>query len=170
MFKKGQFIIYGNRGICVVEDITKLSFEVATKEKDYYVLNPYMQPEGKIYVPVDSCKTKMRAVITKDDAMELIDSIPEIELISSDNDKQRELQYKECIRSCDCKEWVRIIKTLYLRMQQRTEEGKKITATDERYFKTAEDSLYAELSLALKIPKEDMEGYISQRCAPQMNG
>ena len=34
---------------------------------------------------------------------------------------------------------------------------------DERYLRMAEDNLYSELSLVLGIPKEEMEGYITQR-------
>ena len=34
---------------------------------------------------------------------------------------------------------------------------------DERYFKAAEDHLYAELSIALGMPKEDVKDYIEER-------
>ena len=56
-----------------------------------------------------------------------------------------------------------MIKTLHARRQERTREGKKITATDERYLKAAEDYLFGELAAALKIAKEDMRGYIVKR-------
>ena len=38
----------------------------------------------------------------------------------------------------------------------------KGTAVDERYFRMAEDNLYSELSIALEIPKEEMEKYIAE--------
>ncbi len=41
--------------------------------------------------------------------------------------------------------------------------GKKITALDERYMRTAENELYSELSLTLGIPKDEMEQYIRER-------
>ena len=59
--------------------------------------------------------------------------------------------------------WVKIIKTLYLRMQDRQARGQKITAMDEQYLRKTEDRLYEELSFALGKKKEDMESYIIEQ-------
>jgi CarD family transcriptional regulator len=69
------------------------------------------------------------------------------------------------MKTCDCGEWIRIIKTLYLRRVERTARGKKITSVDERYLKMAEDYLYSELELVLGIPKNRVEQYIGDRIA-----
>ncbi|MCX4321156.1 MAG: CarD family transcriptional regulator, partial [Lachnospiraceae bacterium] len=64
---------------------------------------------------------------------------------------------------CDCRDWIKIIKTLYQRKRERLARGKKTTAMDERYLRMAEENLYSELSLVLGVPREDMEDYITQR-------
>ena len=46
---------------------------------------------------------------------------------------------------------------------QRSAQGKKITSTDEKYLKMAEDYLYSELEILLEIPKSQMEQYITVR-------
>ena len=46
------------------------------------------------------------------------------------------------------------------RKQLRLSDGKKITATDEKYMHMAEESLYWELGTALDIPKEQVLEYI----------
>ena len=69
--------------------------------------------------------------------------------------------YKEAIRTYDCRSLVQIIKTLYLRRQDRIKEGKKVLSSDEQYLRKAEELLYSEMSLALSIPKEDVEQYIT---------
>ena len=163
MFKKDEYIIYGNKGICKIQEITTLNMDGAVKDRLYYVLAPNNQKDSKIFVPVDSNKTIMRRLISKSEADELIEKIPEIQEIWVENDKLREEKYKECMRTCECQEWVRIIKTLYVRMQKRLAQGKKVTATDERYFRMAEENLYSELSIALGIPKDEMEQYISTK-------
>lgn len=163
MFEKGEYIVYGNKGICAVQDITTLNMEGTVKGRLYYVLSPIHQKDSKIFVPTDSNKTIMRRLLTGEQADELIKTIPQIEEIWVENDKLREEKYKECMRTCECREWVRIIKTLYVRMQKRIAQGKKITATDERYFRMAEENLYSELSIVLGIPKEEMEEYITSR-------
>lgn len=108
-------------------------------------------------------KSRMRQLISKEEAMALIDEIPHMEGLWISNDKQREEAYKECIRSHECRACMQVMKTFYARKQERTAQGKKITATDERYFKQAEDSLYAELAITLDIPKEKMGDYIARR-------
>ena len=105
----------------------------------------------------------MRAVLTKEEADILIDNIRDIEELWVGNDKLREEKYKETMRSCECRDWIRIIKTLYLRKQERIAQGKKTTAMDEKYLRMAEDNLYSELSVALGVPKEQMEEHIANR-------
>lgn len=58
------------------------------------------------------------------------------------------------------KRLVGIIKTLYLRKQERVDAGKKNTAVDERYFKLAENHLHSELAFALQIEKANVNEII----------
>lgn len=163
MFEKGEYIIYGTTGVCEVVDVTSMKMEGIPKDSTYYILRPYGQAGSKIFVSVNNQKTIMRRTLTEEEAQELIEEIPYIGELWIENDKLREEQYKNCIRSCQCTDWVKIIKTLYLRKEERLAQGKKITATDERYLRAAEDYLYAELSLTLGVPKEEMEQYITDR-------
>lgn len=168
MFQKGELIIYGNKGVCEVTDISKVTISGASRDKLYYVLRPAQDKEGRIFTPVDGQKTEMRRILNRKEAEELIDSIPAIGHLWVADERQRELNYKQAVNSCDCREWIRIIKTLWLRNQQRLSQGKKITAMDRKYFKIAEDNLYGELSESLGIPKEKMEEYISGKVGMQM--
>lgn len=163
MFEKGEFIVYGNAGVCEVKDITTLDMKGAPKNKLYYILSPRQRKDSKIFTPVDGNKTVMRAVLTKEEADVLIENIRDIEELWVGNDKLREEKYKETMRSCECRDWIKIIKTLYLRKQERMAQGKKTTAMDEKYLRMAEENLYSELSLALGIPKEQMEEHITNR-------
>ena len=53
-----------------------------------------------------------------------------------------------------------MIKCIYDRKQLRLSEGKKITATDEKYMHMAEDALYLELGTALNMEKGQVVEYI----------
>lgn len=163
MFKKGDLIVYGATGVCEVMDITTINIPEVPKDRLYYVLRPYYQKGSKVFSPVDNEKTVMRRVITKEEAINLIDDIPNIHELWISNNKLREEEYKEVIRSCQCREWIRMIKTSYTRKQERLVQGKKTTATDERYLKIAKDNLYSELALPLEIPKDEVEKYIKSR-------
>lgn len=163
MFEVGEYIVYGVKGVCRIEDITYIDIPGADKERLYYVLSPVGGGNGKIYAPVDNKKVTMRKVITREEADRLIEELPQIDLLWVPDDRQREAKYKEALNTCDYRAWVSIVKTLYLRKQERVAQGKKITALDERYMRTAENELYSELSLTLGIPKERMEDYIKER-------
>lgn len=160
MFNKGECIIYGAKGVCEIQDITTLNLDGVSKNRLYYELSPINKKNSKIFVPVDSNKTIMRKLLSKDEANELIKELPDIPVIQVESDKMREEKYKEFLRSCDCKDWVRIAKTLYFRMKKREKEGKKITSTDEKYFRMAEDYVLEELGFVLEVSREKMEKYI----------
>lgn len=163
MFETGDYIVYGNTGICQVVGVTTMQMDGVSKDRLYYILRPEGKTEGTIFTPVENNRIVMRGLLTKEEAEALIDEIPQIEMLGIDNEKKREETYKECIRSCECREWVRMIKTIHRRKQDRIAKGKRTTATDERYLKAAEDNLYAELSMLLGIPKENMVDYIANR-------
>ena len=78
-------------------------------------------------------------------------------------EKQREQIYKDCMHTGNCREYIKMIKTLYHRKKVRVAAGKKITSTDERYLKQAEEALYSEFSVLFSIPREKMPEYISEK-------
>lgn len=163
MFQIGEKIVYGSTGVCEVEDITRLQMEGVDKEKLYYLLVPLNEKRGRIYTPTDNKKVRMRKVLSKNEAQELVNGIDDMEQLDiASNDKMKEEKYKEILKECDCHQFVRLIKTIYLRKQKLISMGKKLPVTDEKYLRKAEDSLYSELSVALDIDKDGMVNYIEE--------
>ena len=87
--------------------------------------------------------------------------MPDIDEKDIQNEKMREQEYKEAILSGSNKKIAAILKLIYIRKQERSEQGKKLSSTDERYFKLAEYMLFPELSFVLNVPREHMEQYIA---------
>jgi len=168
MFQVNDTVIYGNHGVCKISEIGTLSISMADKKKAYYTLRPVYQPSAVIYAPVENPKTLMRPVITKEEAEKLIKEVPDIDSVWIANEKERESQYKAALQTCDCRELVKIIKTLYLRKTARIQNGKKVTAVDEKYFRLAETALYEELAYVLDMEKSMIAPYISD-CVVQEN-
>ncbi|MCI8694276.1 MAG: CarD family transcriptional regulator [Lachnospiraceae bacterium] len=161
MFKVGDYVICGNKGVCSVENITTLSISGVDKERMYYILKPLYMNGSTVYVPVDSAGESMRKVLEREEAQRLIAAIPDIPLLVISNDKLTEQTYRECIRTNDCQELVKIIKTIRQRKQKRIQAGRKVTAVDAKYFHIAEDNLYGELAVALDIDRNEVENYIA---------
>ena len=167
MFDVGDRIIYGSSGVCSVEHIGALDSPNALKGRIYYTLCPQYTKGSTIFTPVDNEKVKMRPVISREEAMKLVDEVKDIEYLWIADEKGRELEYKEAFLKCDCRELVRIIKTIYLRKQSRIVAGKKVTAVDEKYFHMAEDSLYGELAVSLNMTKDEVRDFITSRVEQQ---
>lgn len=161
MFKVGDYVVYGNTGVCRIEDIGPLP--IGSKDKDYYTLVPVYGRNSKLYTAVDSDKVVIRRTMTRKESDALIDSMEDIDTLSICDEKKREEIYKETMRTCDCREWVRMIKTLYLRKMDRLSRGKKVTSSDERYLSMAQDNLYGELAFSLEMPKEKVGEFITEK-------
>lgn len=168
MFHEDEYVVYGTNGVCQVGEITTLELDNVAKDREYYILYP-VNNSGKIYVPVDKGDEKMRRALTREEAQELIEQMPNIKPIKVNNEKLLEEMYKKCVRCYDCEEWIRLIKCIYLRKEQRLSSGKKVTAVDERYMHIAEEALYSELGMALGLPKEEVLEYITKIVEKEKN-
>ncbi len=161
MLEKGEFVVYGEKGICEVDGTTHLDLRGADKEKLYYILVPLGERDTRVYCPVDNAKVPLRRPMSGQEAMELIRELPELSELAVPQEKFREDTYKAALRSLDCRQWASMLKTLRRRRKNRLRQGKKVTATDERYFRRTEEYLYSELALALGKQKSEMEDFIS---------
>ena len=162
MFKKDELIMCCGHGVCRVVNVTGNPIDRLDKVRKYYVLEPVFEKGSTVYTPVDNDKVIMRKIMNKQEAEELVGRITSIETVWIQEEKSREQMYKEAIRTYDCHSLVQIIKTLHLRKQSRLQEGKKVLSSDEQYLRKAEELLYSEMSLALSIPKEEVETYIKE--------
>ena len=161
MFKIGDFVVKPNTGICRIEDITIMSL-MGNEEKEYYVLAPVEDSRSKLYVTTEADRTRLRALMTADEAQELLHNIGDIDAVWVKNDKLREKEYREAFKTNEPEKLVAIIKSLYNRSRIRLAQGKKITSTDEKFFKQAEKALYSELAFSLNIEVDEIETVITE--------
>ena len=95
MFGKGEYIVYGTTGVCLVTDITSMSANGQDQEKLYYVLEPVGVRGNRIMTPVENNKSVLRPVLSREEAYGLIDQIKEVDELGITDDRQREARYKE---------------------------------------------------------------------------
>ncbi len=157
VFKVGEYVVHGNDGVCKVEAVEPMSG--MGNDRIYYTLVPVYSSGSKLFVPTDSTKVITRAVITKNDVKTLMEEWDDIETLSVENDKKREDVYKAALRSCDTRQWVKLIKTSYQRNQTRLANGKKATTSDERYLHMAQENLFGEMAIPLNMSRGEAEDY-----------
>ena len=80
MFKKGEYVVCGNNGICKVTDVTTLNMTNTPKDRLYYILKPVYAESSTVYIPVDNHKVSIRPALTEKETHELIAKIPSLEL------------------------------------------------------------------------------------------
>ena len=156
MFEKGEYVVYGSKGVCRIQEISHVDIPGVDQKRLYYIMHPVQNSGQTLYLPTDSTKAVIRRVMTKEEANRLIHDIPSIKKLEVANDKQQ---------GCSGRDWISILKTLNQRKEDRLAAGKKITALDERYLRVTEQELYGELSVVLGIEKENMHDYIQEQIA-----
>ena len=152
MYKINDYILH-KREVCRIKDIKPKYFQ----DKDYYVLSPVTDESLTINVPIDS--KDIKDILTKEQAMDIIKSIKDVKYIDTD-EKSLENTYKELLSSKNTLDLAKIIKTTYLRNQNRLNNGKKIAEKDNNYFNIAEKYLYTTLGIALGMSYDECKKYV----------
>ena len=156
MFTVGEKIIYGESGVCTVEKIAPME---TGGDKLFYHMKPLIG-SGTYFTPVDS-GAYMRPVMSRAEALALIDSMPSIEpAICNDNRFNHvDAFYRDLFKLHTCEALVGIIKGLRTRMADRKTKSSRAEATMRR----AKDILHGELSIALGIGIDEVESFILER-------
>ncbi len=151
--KVGDYVVY-RKEVCKVKEIK----EKYLNNQDYYRLVPVDDDSLHLDVPVNNAMY-LRDLITKKQVEEIINKIPKIQSISLE-DKMLEAEYKNLMNSNSLEDYIKIIKTTYQRNQERLDNKKKISETDNHYFNLAEKYLYNEFSVVLNKTYEETKQYV----------
>ncbi len=162
MFSCGEYVVYGAGEICCVDDIVERCFDGVHKNK-YYKIVPREFRNSSYYVPAENAENEIRRVMTKEEILALIDSIPQTEGVWFSDKNERKLRFEKVLRSDDFSDIVGMIKAIHEERCKRTSDGKKLIAADERAFTTAEHIIHGEFAFVLGIKEEDVPEFIRQR-------
>lgn len=161
MFSSGQFVIYGSTGVCKIEDIRKESF--AGQSRSYYILKPAYTNNSTIYAPVGTSEAKMKKTISRQDIDSLIELMAGCGSSWVEDDNERKEKYTAIVKSGDHEKLVIMLKTLYLKQQEKIRIGRKFHCADEKIMKEGEKILFEEFALALDLAPGDIPDYIKSR-------
>lgn len=165
MYEIGEVVVFGAEGLCRIEEITEKKFG---KDKiKYYVLRQLDRENSVNYVPVNNEKSvsKMREVLTEGEIREIIsENLPETSNWI-ENNRERQIAFKEIILYGDSRDLIRLVRDLHIRRKEQAARGKKLHAADERVFKDAENIVFEEIAYALNIPREQVMDFISETAA-----
>ena len=160
MFEKGECVIFETVGVCRVADINTVDMKGVDAKKLFYFLEPVGLRGNRFYIPVEDHTSFLRKLVSREEASALLKEVKELGMLPIPDHKHREESYKAALKSCDCREWMKMFHTLYRKKAELTLRGKKLPAMDTRYLKLAKDCLFTELSLALGETEAKLEDQV----------
>jgi len=100
-------------------------------------------------------KEYVRPISSKEELTDLIERMPYITTINAPNGKARRDLYDITMEKYEDVEWVRVIKSVYLRMKDHKYED-----YEPEYLNKAKEFLYGEISKQFEIDPEDVEKFV----------
>ncbi len=165
MFAKGDFVVFETAGVCRVTDVNTVDFHGVDRSRRFYFLEPVKIKGNRLYIPVESHARRMRELVSREEADTLLKKAKEIRPLPIPDYKERERTYKEALKSCDCREWMKLLCTLWKKKQELALGRKKLPALEGRYLKLAEECLVTELALVLGLEEEKVMKLLQDKTA-----
>lgn len=159
-FKEGDYIFYGSGGICRIDSICEMPFEGAKEGVPYYVLHTLAEPKQVIWNPVENDKVLMRAVLTRDEAENVLSSLTSLTPLEAPCAKLLREQYIGAMKSCDPTEWARVIHTYSVRRRAAEAKLLRVTEAERNFHDNAIRLLAAEVALVLGATYAEAEARI----------
>lgn len=159
-FKIGDYLVYRTVGACRVKDIGTLEFR--DDNRRYYTLVPAFDQDSTIYTPVDNDKVMIRPLISKTEANDFINHLPELKPEEYSNNNERFRACKKMLASGDRNQWAAVVYGMFQIAEGKRDKGKSISTGERESLEKAEKLLFGELALALEIDIQKVPEYIEK--------
>lgn len=147
MFQINDYVLTVGEGICRITDITTM--EVSGTEKEYFVLTSVKDAKATSFIPKETAEKLMRHLMNPEEAMAVVEDIPNVEPIKVSSERFRYETYRSAFKTRNPKDLVSLMKHIQNRKKLRELKGKILSFTDETTFTQAFDLLSCELSYSL---------------------
>jgi len=166
MFKIGQIVVTKNSGVCQIVSEEEINFGVGNKK--YFILKPYFLNDDKgtkIFIPYDNAELNIRNLLNKNEVLDLINSIPQIEKIWITDPKMRRIKFEEIYKSGDLKKIFQIVKSLYIQNEELKENKKTLSMLDREFFIKLQNDIYQEFAVILDKNISEIENFVLSKMA-----
>ena len=159
MYNPGDYAVVSRYGVCRIDSVGHPSLPCADPSVDYYTLRP-LREDCVIHIPCSISSEHLRPVITEDQALDLIKSIPAIR-IRKVKDRQRTQRYKEAVDSGNPAMLLPVIMEIWQLNEDTVRKGRPISRiTEATIFREAEMIFNCEIGHALGCSAADVPGVI----------
>ena len=161
MHKIGENVMYGQNGICHIDDIRKEKFSNSGM-RSYYVMNSIYDQHTKMYVPTDTDDSVLgiRKILSPEEINALIIKSEESTNEWIEDSRVRAETFNRLLKSDDLTDILWLLKVLKLHKIEVEKVNRKFYTSDERIFLSAEKMITEEFSFVLGIDKDEVIPYI----------
>lgn len=162
IFTKDEHVVYASNGICIVEDVKKISFVKGEPEKLYYILRPKNDKNSTIYIPEDNemLLSRMRTPITAAELETIVTNAKNSDCEWIEDRKQRSTHYRELLMNPHPSLLLPTVKIISKKYTELAEMGKKLSAADREAFESAMRFIKDEFAFSLDNNTEKAHEYI----------
>ena len=89
-----------------------------------------------------------------------MDGLEDIEPMYSKDDKTRDREFKEALKSCDLRRWISMLKGILAERNRRLDQGKKLNIGDERNMQKVGKLIISEYAAVMDMKLEEARAMI----------
>jgi len=162
---KGDYVVYGENGVCKIIDIRDESF-AGLDVTAYYVLET-VYSHTTIFIPLNSeaLSGKLKKILSVEKINALIDDTAIITEEWIEDCKERAKHFEELLNGGERCELLWLIKVLSTHKTEVEEKNKRFYISDKNILTAAEKVITEEFAFVLGIDKSDVVHYIRKRIA-----
>ncbi|PYF08301.1 CarD family transcriptional regulator [Ureibacillus chungkukjangi] len=149
MFSIGDKVFYGAHGVCIVQDIQKLTF--SGKQKKYYILHSFHDVSIKLYHPVEAKDSKLSPITSKEAAEVILETFknPPDDWPSRMNERTQ--HYQKVIESKNHVQIAQMINTILRKKFELEKEDKTLPNQDLLMLEQVTSLFSEELALSFNL-------------------
>ncbi|KMT21747.1 CarD family transcriptional regulator [Clostridium cylindrosporum] len=161
MFDQGDYVMYPFHGVCSIDEISEQV--IGKVKRNYYILHPIHEANSTIMTPVDNAKVNLRAIISYEEANEVLNSIPNINMTWTVDRNARNNEFSQIIKEVNPNELAKLICLLTAKKSEAKLLGKKFSESDDKVLSSAKKLLFSELSMSLNTNLDVVKSEFSKR-------
>ena len=167
MYSIGDYVIYGDSDVCQVTQIgvPDMKFHKSTGKTYYFLETKFYR--GVIYAPTDT-HVAMRPVISREEALKLIESMPSIPCDPcAGSDKKKLIEhYDRLMDGHTCLALAQTAKSIYEKYHASGARIRLPNSTEAGFYKKASELLLQELAVSLQETIEEVQKRIEAVVSP----
>lgn len=165
MFQFGEKVIDKSGRIYSITGVEDKDF--GTGKEPYFILTPFfdygLNPGFQSFIPVSRSESLLKKILSKEEALSLIDTLTNLQPFPEASPRERKLQYTKIVASGNRNDILRVIKSLLDYREQRKKANKPFSDFDKRLLDSLRTMFENEMSLALEIAPSEVEPFIRER-------